>query len=437
MKKVLVLMLTLLMSFSVFANGAKENKAPSVDLSAPVKLTLWTHDDPNRSVLEKGLIEEFCKANPNVTVEYQTYPSGKMEELLTVAFSAGEGPDIFNRSQGFARNLVLEGQLSALNPEWIGLKSIKDFTSRYIPASLDAVLLDGNYYGMPLEYTNLCCYLNKKMFVAAGLDPVKDIPKTWEDMMRVSEKIAKRNGEIITTRGFDFRYSSYYTMEMLPLVEQMGGTLVSADWKKAVENDEAWLKFFKYMQQWGPNGKNLGGPTYTAGPTAFQQDNNSIAMADSGLYQEARMKAANPNFYNSDDWMVIPFPQWKDAVKQVPTHVSCHYYMVNGDIAEANQIWAWRLVDFLLSHSEDYLNKVNIVQPVYALFESESFKSIPYSDVFASDLEKATLNIYGPNTSAITDRMKQAVEAVMLQGQKPEDVLKTLRRQVQEIIDEK
>ena len=59
-----------------------------MDLSAPVTLTIWTHDDANRSVFEKELIEEFMKENPNVTVDYQTYPSGKMAELLTVAFSA-------------------------------------------------------------------------------------------------------------------------------------------------------------------------------------------------------------------------------------------------------------------------------------------------------------------------------------------------------------
>ncbi len=436
MKKALAILLVALMAFSLFAKGTQEKASSKVDLSAPVKLTLWTHDDPNRKVLEQELIADFVKANPNVTVDYQTYPSGKMEELLTVAFSAGEGPDIFNRSQAFANTLVQEGQLSALNPEWIGLKNIDEFKARYIPASLEAVTQDGKIYGMPLEYTNLCCYLNKKMFEAVGLDLEKDYPKTWEEMMKVSDMIAKRNGEIIVTRGFDFRYSSYYTMELLPLVEQMGGKLVSDDYTKAVINDDAWLKFFNYMKEWGPNGKNLGGPTYTAGPTAFMNDDDSIAMADSGLYQEARLLAANPEFYYSDDWMVIPFPQWADAVKEVPTHVSCHYYMVNQDTTEAQQIWAWRLVDYLLSHSEDYLTRVNIVQPVYSLFESDTFKAIPYSEVFKDDLDKATLTFYGPNASAITDRMKQAVNAVMLEGQDPKSVLTTFRRQVQELIDE-
>ena len=120
----------------VWAGGATET-APEVDLSAPVTLTIWTHDDANRSVFEKELITEFMKENPNVTVDYQTYPSGKMAELLTVAFSAGEGPDIFNQSQSVIRQFVEEDQVSALDPEWIGESSLDAIVNRYIPGSLD------------------------------------------------------------------------------------------------------------------------------------------------------------------------------------------------------------------------------------------------------------------------------------------------------------
>jgi multiple sugar transport system substrate-binding protein len=70
----MVVLLTVLLPL-----GAQGNQEPvPVDLSAPVKLTIWTHEDANRSVLEKRLIEEFTRMNPNVTVDYQTYPSGKM-----------------------------------------------------------------------------------------------------------------------------------------------------------------------------------------------------------------------------------------------------------------------------------------------------------------------------------------------------------------------
>ena len=154
MKRICALILIAAITVSaVFAGGASESE--STDLSAPVTLTIWTHEDPNRSVFEKELIEEFMAENPNVTVDYQTYPSGKMAELLTVAFSAGEGPDIFNQSQSVIRQFVEEGLVSALDPSWIGEESIDDVYARYIPGALEAVTLGGELHGLPLGYTNL------------------------------------------------------------------------------------------------------------------------------------------------------------------------------------------------------------------------------------------------------------------------------------------
>ena len=75
-------------------------------------------------------------------------------------------------------------------------------------------------------------------------------------MNRIALKIVKRNGQIITRRGFDFRYP-YYLISWVPMVEQLGGKLVSDDGKTAIVNDAAWLKVLNYMKDFGPSGKNL------------------------------------------------------------------------------------------------------------------------------------------------------------------------------------
>jgi multiple sugar transport system substrate-binding protein len=433
-KAILAMFLVLFSCTAVFAAGGSDKKA-AADLDAPVSLALWTHEDPNRSVLEKGFIEQYKASHPNVSIDYQMYPSGRMRELLTVAFSANQGPDIFNQSQSIIRQFVIEGRTAALDPSWIGEQKIDDVVNRYIPGALEAVELDGAIYGLPLEYTNLCMYLNKKIFREAGLNPETDYPKTWEDVMALSEKLVIRNGEIITRRGFDFRYPSY-TQQFLPMVVQLGGQLVSDDGKKAVIGDEAWIQFFEYMRQWGPRGKNLGGPTYVEPRRAFDLNNNEIAMSESGLYQQARIKAANPSFYESGDWMVVPYPQFKNAKKEAAGDIACHYYLVNSQVSPEHKIWAWRAVDFMLSHGEEYLTEVNLVQPTHKLFNSAAFKAIPYADVFLHDLERGKLVYYAENSAAINDRMKAAVEAAMLQGEDPKTVLASFRREVQDILDQ-
>ena len=433
MKKMLIMSLLILISgFTVFASG--QRSAAPVDLTKPVSLVLWTHEDVNRSVLEKKLLKEFNAANPNVSVDYQAYPSGKIRELLTVALSANQGPDIFNQHYVVIRDFVLEGRTTALDPAWIGEKSIKDVKSRYIAGTLAGVELDNDLYGLPVECGNQTIYLNKKMLREVGLNPDTDYPKTWEDVMAVSEKIVKRNGDIITRRGFDFRYPEYF--QFIPMVEQLGGRLVSEDGKTGVINDNAWLQFFDFFRQWGPKGKNLGGPSYQAARTAFDLDNGTVAMSSSGLYQQGRMRTNNPAFFNSGEWMVIPYPQWKNAVAHVAGPYGVQYYVINAQTSQEGKIWGWRAVDFMLSHGEDYLKDAAVLQPSFKVHQSETYKALPFSNVFFQDMQKAKPEYHGPSSSIISDRLAAAVDKVMLQGEDPKTVLVSFRKEIQDILNQ-
>ncbi len=134
--------------------------------------------------------------------------------------------------------------------------------------------------------------------------------------------------------------------------------------------------------------------------------------------------------------MVVPFPVFKNAVKDVPAAYYGHYYMVNGQKPKENQQMAWKFVAYMLSHPEEYLAKVNIVQPTVELMKSETYKSMPYSEVFTNDMAKGHIVYYGENSAQIQSHIAEAIQSVMLAGVSPEDALKTLRRKVQEVLDE-
>jgi multiple sugar transport system substrate-binding protein len=406
-----------------------------VNSAAAMEITFWTHEDPNRTEIENRYIEEFEQANPGVTIKRVTNSSTKIQELVLTAFAANQGPDIFNMSIEDEYAYIVNERLAPVDFEAAGYPSLQAIYDAYVPGVLDPVTYKGKLYGLPLELTNWCLYLNKKVFKDVGLDAEKDYPKTWEEMVEVSDKIAVREGEILNRRGFDFRYP-YYLVSMVPMVEQLGGQLISDDGKTAIVNDEAWLKFLKFMQEWGPNGKILGSPTYANARKLFNKDNNDIGMCMTGLYQQGRIRNDNADFYNSGDWMVVPFPVFEDAVKDVPCAYYGHYYMVNGQKPLENQKMAWKFIAYMLSHGEEYLTKVNIVLPTIKLMESETYKSMPYSKVFADDMAKGHVVYYGESSAKIQSHIREAVESVMLAGVSPEDALQTLKRKVQEVLDE-
>lgn len=415
---------------------AKKTEAPAKKAEAkPVTIEFWTHEDVNRQKLEDRYIAEFEKANPNVTINVTRQSSEKLIELVQTSFAAGQGPTVFNLSINDEFPYIAAGRVAPIDYEAAGFSGAKELIGSYAKGMLDPVTYDGDVYGMPLELTNWCIFINKRVFRDAGLDPEKDYPKTWEDMVKVSQQIALYDGDIIVRRGYDFRYK-YYLENCVPMVEQLGGALISEDGKEAIVGKDAWIKFLTFMQEWGPNGYNLGSPTYTAARKLFNKANDDIAMCSTGLYQEARIKADNPSFYDSGDWMVVPYPQFENAVKHVPSCYYGHYYMVNADADKETQKAAWAFISYMLSHGEEYLKEVNIIQPTTKLFESETFKNAPYSDVFKQDLEDGHIVYYGASSTAIQGALDTAIKAVMLQNVTPEDAYKQLKETVQELITE-
>jgi multiple sugar transport system substrate-binding protein len=404
-----------------FAEGRQEAA------TGPVKLLFWTHEDKNRAIIEDHYITEFQAQNPNVTIQKLLHPSTKIQEAVLTAFAANEGPDIFNMSIEDEYAYIANGRVAAVTPQSLGFSSTQQIVDSYIPNVLDPVTVKGKIYGLPLELTNWAIYLNKKIFRSAGLDPDTGYPKTWEDMVSVSEKIVTRNGDIVTRRGFDFRYP-YYLVEWVPLVEQLGGQLVSDDGKNVIIGDQAWIKALDFMRAWGPLGKNLGSPTYKPARSLFNFDKNEIAMANTGLYQQGRMRTDNAAFFASTDWSVIPFPVFKDAARNVANCYYGHYYMVNAQKPANNQTTAWKFIGYMLSHPEEYLEKVSLPQPTKKLMASKAYTDMPYSKVFTDDMARAHIVYYGANSAKLQALIEKAVQSAMLQNVPSDKALATLKK---------
>lgn len=400
-----------------------------------IELTYWTHTDDNRTMIENRYIEEFEKMYPNVKIKRVVNEASKMGDLVLTAFSAQNAPDIFNLPIEQEFGYMKHYRVAPVNYEAAGYKGAEDLISKYQAGTFDSVMMDGEIYGLPLELTNWAIYINKRVFWDAGLDPETDFPKTWEEMADIADKLTLRDGEIITRRGFDFRYP-YYLVSVLPMVEQLGGKLISDDGKTAIVNEEAWIQVLEFMRDWGPNGRNLGSPTYAAARKIFNKDNNDMGMCLSGFYQQGRIKVDNPEFYESGDWMVVPFPVFENAVNDVAASYYGHYLMVNAQTTPEKQEWAWRFIAYMLDHPMEYLLTVNIIQPRNDLLEDENFMNLPYMDVFMGDMERAHVVFMHENGYQFERFITEAVEDVMLSDVPVEEALESLRERIQEVLDD-
>ena len=397
---------------------------------AQVQVDYWTHEDPNRTALEEQLIAQFQAENPGITINRVTHPSNALAQLVLTAFAANRGPDIFNLEIFNEYPYIVNQRVAPVDPVAAGFGSYDAFYAAYLDGMLDPVTVDGQPYGIPLELTNWAIFLNMNVFRDAGLDPLTDYPKTWEEMIEIADLLTLRDGEIITRRGFDFRYP-YYLNFMVPMAEQLGGQLIGDDGVSAIVGDEAWLRVLAYFREWGPHGRNLGGPTYANARALFNFDNNDIGMMESGQYQIARIANDNPGFLPAEGWMVIPFPVWEDAVEDLAGAYYGHYWMVNAQSSADKQEAAWKFIGYMTQFAEEFFDRAGLLQASQAVLDSDTFKNHPYSDVFMADLARAPAIYYGDASPQIKQVLQDAVEAVMLQNREPAEVLVTMREGVE------
>jgi multiple sugar transport system substrate-binding protein len=405
--------------------------SPGQEETGPVQLVQWTHEDPNRTPLEEKWIAEFEAQNPNVTITRETSPSSKIQEKVLTAFAAMKGPDIFNMEAEDEWQYIEGERVAPVDLKAIGYSSYKSLQNDYLPVTFNGALYEGKIYGLPLEITNWCIYINDKYYREVGLNPATDYPKTWEQMVTVAEKLTIREGEVIKRRGFDFRYP-YYLSFWVPMANQLGGTVLTTDGKSAAVDSAPWIKLLQYMADWGPNGRNLGAPTYTNARKTFNRDDNSVAMCISGLYQYDRIRAENEAFL--PDVSVVPYPRFKDAVNNNGAAVYGHYYMVNASSSPAAQTWAWKLCMYFSSHVEEFLSEVGLTIPSKKLLETDVYKNKKFADVFIKDMGTANFVMTHEKGPQIQDVLKEMVEGVMLSNVAPAEAARKGKAKIDDIL---
>ncbi|MBE0479265.1 extracellular solute-binding protein, partial [Candidatus Aerophobetes bacterium] len=421
-----VLFLLVILGVFMFA-GEEKGEAQKTTL------LYWTFEDPTLTLIEDRYVQEFQKEYPDVTIKRSVYPSGeKIEQKVLVAFAAGDGPDITNLEMRASYPYIIHGHFAPIDVEAVGYKSQEEIYNNYLEGTLDVATHAGKLYGLPEQLGSYNLLVNKKYFREAGLDPDKDYPKTWEEMLEVAEKITIREGEILTRRAFDFRYPQYLIF-WLAMLRQLGGSFLSEDGSRSAINSEAGLRLMQYMAEWGPTGRNFGSPTYIAARRNWNRDDGSIAMTLTGLYQTARLKVENPAFYESKEWMFVAFPRFADAVSDNGCNYYSHFFHVNARKPEHNQKAAWRFIGYMTNHAEEYMDVAALIQPKKSLLESEVFKKYPYADLFVEELAKSHPVIHHMGALKLEQLMKEAVESVMLTGADAKEALQRLERRANEV----
>ena len=379
-----------------------------------VVIKMWMHEHPPRIPIDKAIIAEFEKANPDIKVDYQVIGASEYATKLLTAFASGAGPDLFNQASTLVAQYYNARILAPIDYAALGFADEKALTSLYI-SGFDGIRFNGKLYGVPTEVSNYACYLNNTLWKQAGLDPTHDFPKTWEEMPAVAEKLTVRDANgVPRRRGFDFDWPSApaYWLTLNSLMRQRGASLVDEAAYKATFDGPDAQHVVQFLVDW-VNKYKLGGPQYTDTRTDFLGGNlaTDCSMGIWGIPQVRDAKI---------EYTVKPLPRFADAKVDSGYDAYAYYMMVNARSAPAVQKAAWKLARLYVDHAVQLFTGAGLFTPRQDVMAKTGD---PDSQVFLTELKKAAFAPRVVGFNQVVDVLVRARDSMMQGGQPVATVL--------------
>ncbi len=302
MKRVLPLVLLAVLLTSIGLAAAQE----------PVTLKLWAHQESNFNASTQELIDAYEAANPNVTIEMETFEYSLYIQTLQTALPAGDEADILAL---FGSWVCSYSDRLAPKPDSIDLNP-----ADFYDATMGGYICNDTIYGAPqefnLEYGGVL--VNQSQFEAAG----RAYPPnwaTWDEMIADAEALTVRGDDgAMTVAGFHFTNADAIAHFFMSGILQRGGSYVNEDGSYNLDTEEsrATLQQMADLVAAGVvdpvlfnDSANWGGSAFFAGQSAIVligpwATGISADYPDFGSFGYARMPAIgeDPTFVADSGW---------------------------------------------------------------------------------------------------------------------------------------
>lgn len=174
--------------------------------SASGTVNWWTWD-ANQATAYKKCLPGFEKENPDITVKISQYTYNDYWTKLTAGFIGGNAPDAFMNGNIYTPEFAKQGQLLALNSYL--KKSDYNLDASGIGMAQWPKYPDGNYYGVPKDFSTQGLYYTTSALKDAGISADQLENATWNptdggSFQKIIEHLTiDKNGVRGDEAGFD------------------------------------------------------------------------------------------------------------------------------------------------------------------------------------------------------------------------------------------
>ena len=414
MRKIGLLLLVLLLSLALFANGNSEtSEKTTVVFWHPYGDGSWTGDYMN------NVIEEFEALNPDIVIESQAYADyASIIEGLQRAVAADQMPSLVTIGYGYDRYVLNSGKAVPFNA-FLEQTTFDDFFEQ----ALAPTVFDGDVYGIPFALSVPVVFYHSELFSEAGLDP-DNPPQTWEEFIEATQILHDRLG----IYGAAFALDDPWSFECL--LKSAGGYFLDDD-NIGVNSDTA----KSILEDWG-KGADAGYFLYNSN---FSETLMSFGAKQVGMFLVSSYGTVT--YRDSDPLIKVgPLPKGNESSERLAPIGGNSIYLFGNDDEE--RAAAAQFVDFLTSSSKNaewaensgYLptrkSSLEAMADFLAGFDNYN-KVVGYIGILDSPTQWPARHVL-----RINQILMEAIESVMLGNKNSSDALDDAASEIIPLLDE-
>jgi multiple sugar transport system substrate-binding protein len=361
----------------------------------------WT--DPQTRPLVTELVAKFEKENPGVKVEVTDLTWADGHEKITVAFSAGQPPDVLELGSDWIYEYASNRLLFDLTQK---AESLKKDLAFWQPA-----VLDGKTYAVPWILGTRLMFYNFDLLNKAGF---YDVPVKWDELAKLNKELAKFKPKIY---GFGANASERHRLykKFLPFLWSAGGEILSGDGKTCLLNSPEGVQALKFYAELCQRSLLA---TQANLDDAFLQ--GKLAAVISGDWLLKKLKNAPPKFGYTTGLMPSP-----DGQLYSRTSFAGGEFLAVSAKSKKKEL-AWRFVQFLVRPDNQVYFCRNALIPTPSSVTAQAdtfFLSNANYKTFIEQLQLSQSSPPHPHWVEIEQAIEEAVEQAMYKKKSAKEAL--------------
>ncbi|TJY41166.1 ABC transporter substrate-binding protein [Cohnella pontilimi] len=417
------------------SSPASPSDSPSQSASAPasdsgsgekVSLSFWTLFSGGDGDNMQAMIDEFNKTHPNIQVKNTKLEWGEYYTKLITAVGNGNGPDVGISHTSRLPDLIEQGVATELDDVAEGAGVDWSTINQNL---LNATVVDGKHYAVPIDTHPFIMYYNKKLLKDAGVlgDDGKPVIEPGADgfvkfLTTIKEKLPK-----VTPFALSNSNDDPYRLWWALYSQQGGNDVISDDLKKAQIDADKGAKAAQYIQdlyhKYGVIKKN--DPDFYKN---FQSGTAAVMMTGvwaTGIWESTKglefgampipQIYDQPATWGDSHTIILPTTKNDDPQKRIAALTFANWLADNG------QIWA----------------KAGHIPSKPSVFDKQEFKDLPYRSDYVSVADTVKFNKPSTKNWQIRDlALFKYLNEVWANKMTPADAMTKMSAEIQKVLDQ-